>query len=33
MRRLIGVAQLPLDASLGRKQELLARARQMVLAA
>lgn len=33
MRRLIGVAQLPLDASLGRKQELLDRARQMVLAA
>lgn len=33
MRRLIGVAQLPLEASLGRKQELLDQARQMVLAA
>jgi len=33
MRRLIGVAQLPFEASLGRKQELLDRARQMVLAA
>ena len=33
MRRLIGVAQLPLSASLERKRELLARARRMVLAA
>jgi 5-methylthioribose kinase len=33
MRRLIGVAQLPLSASLERKRELLDRARQMVLAA
>jgi 5-methylthioribose kinase len=33
MRRLIGVAQLPLDAPLDRKQDLLDRARQLVLAA
>jgi len=32
MRRLIGVAQLPLTASLERKRELLGRARQLVLA-
>lgn len=32
MRRLIGVAQLPLAASLERKRELLGRARQLVLA-
>ena len=33
MRRLIGVAQLPLSVPLERKRELLGRARQMVLAA
>jgi 5-methylthioribose kinase len=33
MRRLIGVAQLPLQASLERKRELLGQAREMVLAA
>lgn len=33
MRRLIGVAQLPLRASLERKRELLGRARRLVLAA
>jgi 5-methylthioribose kinase len=33
MRRLIGVAQLPLLATLDRKRELLGRARAMVLAA
>ena len=32
MRRLIGVAQLPLTASLERKRELLGRAKQLVLA-
>jgi len=31
MRRLIGVAQLPLQASLDRKQELLGHARELVL--
>jgi 5-methylthioribose kinase len=33
MRRLIGVAQLPLSASIERKRELLGRARRLVLAA
>jgi 5-methylthioribose kinase len=33
MRRVIGVAQLPLDVSFDRKQELLDRARRLVLAA
>jgi 5-methylthioribose kinase len=33
MRRLIGVAQLPLSASIERKRELLGRARHLVLGA